>query len=168
LNLNGRHDDQGNRRTLQGEVQSMQLTGIHIFAALAIGAAVGSIQTQVSSGSVPPNLVCHGSVRAMVRLELLFGTSLPQGGVVTEKEWSSFLDTEVTPRFPAGLTVLNGPGQWRSSDGGLAKEQSKILVIWHEPADRTESDIEAIRSAYKARFSQESVMRVDSTSCVSF
>ena len=50
----------------------------------------------------------------------------------------------------------------------LTKEQSKILVIWHEPSTRTEADIEAIRSAYKARFDQESVMRVDSLSCVSF
>jgi hypothetical protein len=67
----------------------------------------------------------------------------------------------VTPRFPAGFTVLNGPGQWRGSDGRLAKEQSNILVIWHKPNNRAEADIEAIRSAYKARFAQESVMRVD-------
>jgi hypothetical protein len=146
----------------------MRLTGIHILAALGIGAAVGAIQTHVLPASVPPDLVCRGSARAMARLEMLFGTSRPKGGVVTETEWSSFLDSEVTPRFPAGLTVLNGPGQWRSSDGKLAKEQSKILVIWHQPTHRTEAAIEAIRSAYKARFAQESVMRVDSTSCVSF
>jgi hypothetical protein len=75
---------------------------------------------------------------------------------------------EVTPRFPAGLTVLQGPGQWRGSDGRLAKERSNMLVIWHEPTSRTDADIEAIRSAYKQRFDQESVMRVDSASCVSF
>jgi hypothetical protein len=149
-------------------VQSMKLTGIYVLAALAIGAAIGSIQTHMSSASVPPDLACRGPARAMARLEMLFGTSRPQGGVVTEAEWSSFLDAEVTPRFPAGLTVLSGPGQWRGSDGRLAKEQSRILVIWHEPTYRTEADIEAIRSAYKARFAQESVMRIDSTSCVSF
>jgi hypothetical protein len=103
----------------------------------------------------------------MARLELLFGSSRPQGGTVTEEDWSSFLDTEVSPRFPAGFTVLNGPGQWRGSDGRLAKEQSKILVIWHQSSARTEADIEAIRSAYKMRFQQESVMRVDGISCVS-
>jgi hypothetical protein len=147
----------------------MKLTGtLYVFAALAIVAAVGVAQTRVLPVTIPPGFACRGSAHAMARLELLFGTSRPQGGTVTEKEWSSFLDTEVTPRFPAGLTVLNGPGQWRGSDGKLAREQSRILVIWHEPNNRTEADIEAIRSAYKARFAQESVMRVDSTSCVSF
>jgi uncharacterized protein DUF3574 len=146
----------------------MKLTSTHVLAALAIGAAVGATQTRVWSVTIPPDLVCRGSARAMSRLELLFGTSRPQGGAVTEWEWSTFLDTEVTPRFPAGLTVLNGPGQWRGSDGSLAKERSKMLVIWHEYSDRAEADIEAIRSAYKLRFAQESVMRVDGISCVSF
>jgi hypothetical protein len=125
----------------------MKLTGAYVFAALAIGGAVGAAQTHVFYVTIPTERVCRGSARVMARLELLFGTSRPQGGTVTEKEWSSFLDTEVTPRFPAGLTVLNGPGQWRSGDGSLAKERSTILVIWHEPNDRTETDIEAIRSA---------------------
>jgi hypothetical protein len=104
----------------------------------------------------------------MVRLELLFGTSRPNRPPVSSEEWASFLDAEVTPRFPAGLTVLRGPGQWRGSDGTLTREQSNILVVWHEPASRTDADIEAIRSAYKQRFEQESVMRVESVSCVSF
>jgi len=104
----------------------------------------------------------------MARLEMLFGTSRSHGTPVTEEEWTRFLDTEVTPRFPAGLTVLRGPGQWRSNDGRLAKEQSNMLVIWHEPTAQADAKIEAIRAAYKQRFDQESVMRVDSMSCVSF
>ena len=146
----------------------MKLTGLYVFAALAAGVTIGAGYTHMSSVSASPDLTCRGPARAMGRLEMLFGTSRAQGGMVSDEEWSSFLDTEVTPRFPAGLTVLNGPGQWRGSDGKLTKEQSKILVIWHEPSGRTEADIEAIRSAYKARFDQESVMRVDSLSCVSF
>ena len=83
-------------------------------------------------------------------------------------EWRAFLDTEVTPRFPDGLTVLTGYGQWRSEAGRIAKEASRVLVIWYQPGADSEAKIEAIRSAYKARFGQESVMRVDGTSCVSF
>jgi hypothetical protein len=146
----------------------MKLTGLYLLSALAAGVTIGAGYTHISSVSASPDIVCRGSARAMGRLEMLFGTSRAQGGAVTEEEWSAFLDTEVTPRFPAGLTVLNGPGQWRGSDGKLTKEQSKILVIWHEPSTRTEADIEAIRAAYMARFDQESVMRVDSLSCVSF
>ena len=43
-----------------------------------------------------------------------------------------------------------------------------MLIVWYRTATDSEFKIEAIRSAYKARFHQESVMRVDSSSCVSF
>ncbi len=104
----------------------------------------------------------------MVRLELVFGTSRRNGPPVSEAEWARFLDREVTPRFPDGLTVLRGLGEWRGSNGQLTREMSNILIIWHDPADRTERAIEAIRAAYKLRFDQESVMRVESLACVSF
>ncbi len=50
----------------------------------------------------------------------------------------------------------------------VSREQSHILVIWHAPTSRHETDIEAIRTAYTSRFDQESVMRVEGWSCVSF
>jgi hypothetical protein len=43
-----------------------------------------------------------------------------------------------------------------------------MLLIWHRPSADSEEKIEAIRSAYKARFGQASVLRVDGLSCVSF
>ena len=64
--------------------------------------------------------------------------------------------------------VLTGDGQWRSSIGGRAKEKSRIVEIWYRPAADSDAKIEAIRSAYKGRYGQESVMRVDGVSCVSF
>jgi hypothetical protein len=146
----------------------MKSTGIFALAALAIGVGIGAEYTRIATVSAAPHLTCRGSARVMARLEMIFGTARARGGPVSDDEWTSFLDTEVTPRFPAGLTVLRGPGQWRGTDGRLAKEQSNILVIWHEPTSRAEADIEAIRSAYKHRFDQDSVMRVDSASCVSF
>jgi hypothetical protein len=138
-----------------------------VFAAFSLGIGVGAGYMRPAASQASPHL-CQGSARPMVRLEMLFGTSRPKQSPVSGEEWATFLDSEVTPRFPAGLTVLRGPGQWRGSDGFLAREQSNILVIWHEPTARTEADIEAIRTAYKQRFDQESVMRVESLSCVSF
>jgi Protein of unknown function (DUF3574) len=111
---------------------------------------------------VPPRSSSHGETQT------LFGTSRSEGLSITDEDWASFLETEVTPRFPAGLTILQGTGQWSGSDGLLAKERTNIVVIWHEPSRRTDADIEAIRSAYKTRFEQDSVMRVDGASCVSF
>lgn len=145
----------------------MRTLSLLLFGALSMGAAVGAGYTRAVVAPAQ-GFACQGSARPMVRLEMLFGTSRAGQAPVGAPEWAAFLDTEVTPRFPAGLTVLHGPGQWRSSDGSLAREDSNILVIWHQPNGRTEADIEAIRSAYKQRFDQESVMRVESVSCVSF
>jgi hypothetical protein len=102
------------------------------------------------------------------RLELLFGLGRRDGTEIGEADWRAFLDAEVTPRFPDGLTVLSGYGQWRNSAGAIAKEKSMTLVIWHRPSADSEARIEAIRAAYKSRFAQESVLRVDGLSCVSF
>jgi len=101
-------------------------------------------------------------------LELLFGLGRQRSGEIREEEWRAFLQAEVTPRFPAGLTVLAAYGQWRSPSGLMIKEASRMLVIWYRHEATTEAAIEAIRGAYKQRFGQESVLRVDGASCVSF
>jgi len=112
---------------------------------------------------------CAEGAFPMARLELYFGTQRPGGAPVTEAEWAAFLDEEVTPRFPDGLTVLTGNGQWRNSQGVVTKETSAVLVILYEPSAQKQASIEDIRAAYKDRFDQESVMRVDGpTQCVSF
>lgn len=111
---------------------------------------------------------CRKGASSMARLELLFGLSRKGAAEVSEPEWQSFLEAEVTPRFPDGLTVLSGYGQWRGDKGVIARETSKVLVIWYKPDVAAEAKIEAVRNAYKTRFGQESVMRVDGASCVSF
>ena len=139
-----------------------------IVAALFLGLASGIAFARLVTPSPAAGITCVPPSRAMARLELLFGTSRPHSATVSEVDWQAFLDREVTPRFPAGLTVLRGPGQWRGSDGTAVREQSNVLIIWYERTSRTGADIETIRAAYKQRFDQESVMRVVSVSCVSF
>ncbi len=111
---------------------------------------------------------CASPAHLMARLELLFGTALPDGQQLSEEDWQKFVDEEVTPRFPEGLTELAGRGQWRRPDGVVSHEPSRVLLIWYSPAITKHADIEAIRSAYKTRFKQLSVMRVDGADCVSF
>ncbi len=115
-----------------------------------------------------PGISCQAGAAPMARLELLFGMSRRDAPPVSDEEWQSFVDQEVTPRFPDGLTIVQAYGQWRNSQGVIAKEISRVLMIWHEPKPASDAQIEAIRTAYKTRFKQESVMRVDSFSCVSF
>ncbi|KAB2847959.1 MAG: DUF3574 domain-containing protein [Hyphomicrobiaceae bacterium] len=135
-------------------------------AAIALSAPAALVLAQRQPDPVPAGLACPLKAKPMVRLELLFGLSRPHGPVITDAEWQAFLDAEVTPRFPDGFTVLSGYGQYRDSAGRIVQEGARMLVVWHAPADRN-GDIEAIREAYKARFTQESVLRADGSNCVS-
>jgi hypothetical protein len=146
----------------------MNTAHVLTFGVLSIGLAIAADYSRSAAVTASPGLSCRNPARAMTRLELLFGTARPGGPPISNDEWTSFVDSEVTPRFPAGLTVLQGPGQWRDQDGLLAREDSRILVVWHQPSSRSDTNIEAIQSAYKVRFEQESVMRVEAMSCVSF
>src|SRR5262245_46344247 len=47
-----------------------------------------------------------------IRTELYFGRNKPDGTEVSRKEFDGFLSGFVTERFPDGLTVLNGRGQF--------------------------------------------------------
>ena len=145
-------------------MQYFQLPAIALaFAGLGAGAVTAYRFTVPESAAA-----CRTGATAYARLELLFGLGKQGGGEVSEEEWRAFLETEVTPRFPDGLTVLTAYGQWRSRSGEVAREPSRVLTIWHRRGAGSEADIEAIRQAYKAQFGQESVMRVDGVSCVSF
>lgn len=97
------------------------------------------------------------------RTELYFGMDKPKGGEVTEDEWNRFLEAEITPRFPDGLTVLEGYGQFKDSAGKIERENSRVLILLYSKKDRAEvhKKIEEIRTAYKKQFEQESVLRID-------
>jgi len=107
---------------------------------------------------------CAPPAKSMARLELIFGL----GHRVTSRAFMTFLAQEVTPRFPEGLSLFSGYGQWRNGKGQILKEASRLLLIWYLPDAQSNAKIEAIRKAYKARFGQESVLRADGFSCVSF
>ncbi len=103
------------------------------------------------------------------RTELYFGASRPDGTSVTTAEFMQFMDRQVTPRFPAGLTLLTGYGQYLDSTGVLVKERSMVLILLY-PQDAKDADakIQCIREQYKQDYGQESVLRVDNFAWVSF
>ena len=47
--------------------------------------------------------------------ELMFGRKIGDRIGVSEAQWARFLDREITPRFPDGLTVIDTRGQWRDT-----------------------------------------------------
>jgi hypothetical protein len=102
---------------------------------------------------------------SFARTELYFGTLKPDR-VVMEAEFFDFLDDHVTPRFPAGRTVIRGTGRFRGADGLIVRENSFILVLLY-PVDeyrQPSADIDAIRRLDRRVFQQESVLRVDDRS----
>lgn len=138
-----------------------------VFALLLASFVGGGLLTYrlITLGGV---MACRSGASTLARLELLFGTGKKDGSEVTDAEWRDFLDAVVTPRFPDGLTVLSGYGQWHTDEGNLDRESLRVIVIWYERSKQGEEKIEAIRQAYRQRFDQDSVMRVDGVSCVSF
>ena len=73
---------------------------------------------------------CRGGQKPSQVAELMFGRKIGDRIGVSEGEWGRFVDREITPRFPAGLTVFNAAGQWRDKDSNkIVREPSKIVQI---------------------------------------
>ncbi|MEU4201058.1 DUF3574 domain-containing protein [Streptomyces sp. NPDC039022] len=109
--------------------------------------------------------------RPYIETSLLFGTARPDGGPpVTDKEFHAFVDQFVTPRFPDGLTVQDGYGQYRDAHGTIERERSYELILLYPTSQSGPGNpkIEQIRTAYMKRFGQESVARIDDRTRVGF
>ncbi|WP_329458397.1 DUF3574 domain-containing protein [Streptomyces sp. NBC_01497] len=101
---------------------------------------------------------------AYTETRLFFGTERPDGGpAVTEAQFAAFVDREVTPSFPEGLTVQDGRGQWRDAHGTIERERSHELILLYprSEAARRDGAIERARAAYVRTYAQDSVARLD-------
>lgn len=146
-------------------------------AAIGLGTSVASTPSAHHDATAPNKAASIAAIgqdrpdsKLYHRTELYFGTSHADGSApVTPAQFQSFINTVVTPRFPDGLTVLDGRGQWRNDDGGISKEDSHELILLYPLNDRSASGkIEYIRKAYEKTYDQESVLRDDSYDSVSF
>ncbi|MGP2518074.1 DUF3574 domain-containing protein [Yersinia sp. 2545 StPb PI] len=154
---------------MDNRVNPLRYRGALFAGMVAIGVLLGGCVDNAGHANtvavkvVPPTCIKGES---MTQTTLYFGLNRPHGPAISITEWQSFVDNDVTSRFNEGLTVIDAKGQWLGNDGKVAKESSKALVLIHK--DGKEDAIEALRSRYKQQFSQESVMRVDTTVCVDF
>ena len=106
-----------------------------------------------------------------LRSELFFsiGPADAPDDDLREIRWRAFLDREVTPRFPDGLTVLDAYGQWRNRPAEATNRlRSKVLVILSEDTPANRAAIDAIRAAYKAATHDKSVLLTTERVDVSF
>lgn len=105
----------------------------------------------------------------MVEATLYFGRNIGEAVGVSDKDWAQFVDQEITPRFPDGLTVQDASGHWRDSrTGRRIREPSKILTLLTPRDAASLGLIQEIVETYKERFHQQSVGTVLRPACVSF
>jgi len=145
--------------------------GSHLISTGNDSVAASTSDMDVAAGTCDDGLA-ETDEQPWVRTELFFGTSRPDGTVVSEADWKGFLDGVITPRFPDGLTVMTGLGQWQEADDEIVQERSKLLILLYprEYAIESGTKIEEIRAAYEQQFLQESVLRADDGDpvCTSF
>jgi len=92
----------------------------------------------------------------------------PEQGV-SEAQWRDFLDKEVTPRFPDGLSVVDVYGQWQGrNETSPERLRSKLLIIDYSDNAENRAKIDAIRAAWKQRTGDQSVLKVTEPADVSF
>jgi hypothetical protein len=131
----------------------------------AIAGMVTALMLGLSAaGTAAPTTVDSTPGDIWKRTELYFGGGRADGSVITPADFENFVDRQVTPAFPDGLTWLTAHGQWM---GG--KEDSYVIIIFYPLTNRqANKDIEEIRTDYKTEFHQESVLRADGLDKVSF
>src|SRR5689334_1642317 len=94
-------------------------------------AAVIANAACISPGIAPAPRPAAAAFQTLISDRLYFGRNIPGGGVVSESDWQTFLADVVTPRFPAGLSVLRAQGQWRDQNSIIQREDSFILDLLH-------------------------------------
>lgn len=144
-----------------------------VLAASLTGCATKPVSTAPSA--VAPTLsgdAAHpGRTQGWVDTKLYFGLGPADDAKagISEAEWRMFLDKEVTPRFPSGLSVVDVYGQWLSK--GKSKPErlrSKMLIIDYPDTQENRDKIDAIRTAWKQKTGDQSVLRVTEPADVSF
>jgi hypothetical protein len=110
----------------------------------------------------------EGSERQLLA-QLIFGRNIGTELRVNEEDWRAFIDGEVTTRFPAGFTVLDAAGQWRDSTAAaIVREPAKLILVAAPDTRDSRLKLTAVIESYKARFNQQSVVRIETGACVAY
>lgn len=106
-----------------------------------------------------------------IEAKLYFGlgpADHPEQGI-REARWREFLDREVTPRFPSGLSVLDVYGQWLGKQESAPERlRTRLLILYLPDTAENRSKINALRSAWKQRTGDQSVLLVTEAADFSF
>ena len=135
---------------------------------LALALLAGPVAAKSSAPAVTAAPACAVDLHRATTAELYFGRNIGQEVGVSDEDWRGFLESEVSTRFPTGLSVSDVFGQWRGPKGEFVREPSKAVLLVLAGASDENGKLRAIRDAYKRRFHQDSVLLIERTACVSF
>ena len=146
-----------------------------MLAGMLLSACAATVPPQHSAPSTLAGDAAHpDAAKNWMRTELYFGvgvisdTGEEANAAANEKHWRDFLDREVTPRFPDGLSVFDVYGQWRTQgQNHVERLHSKVIMLLHEDAPKQRADLDAIRAAWKKETGDLSVLRVTQPADVS-
>jgi len=97
-----------------------------------------------------------------LKTEIYFGLRLPDGKTVSEEDWSKFLAEIVVPRFPDGLTVIDGAGRSaNAAKTGNPVNPTKILIVVHPNVGDSQEKLSQVKAEYRKRFGSTGVFHTD-------
>jgi hypothetical protein len=128
-----------------------------LLAALLVAACALCACTPPAAQTAAP-MACAAPLRPALEVDLYFGEVAPA-------QWKAFVDEEVTPRFPDGLSVIDIFGQYRNRQGAIERERAKLMIIVVFDAPAHAPRVQAIVDSYRRRYQQESVLRVERPIC---
>jgi hypothetical protein len=135
----------------------------------ACGAALGAALLSAPAPSLAQGLSCDAPQQPMLEISFMFGRDVGNELGVSEELWTDFVASEITPRFPHGLTIDDALGQWRDAETNeIVKEPSKELRVIVPDDTETNEKIDSIVAAYQERFQQQAVGIVIRPACASF
>lgn len=161
-----------NRIWSDGQVRLKGLLSLAALVLVSLGVAHYAFSAQTSASPTLKGDAAHpAETHGWVDTKLYFGlgpADAPEKGM-SEAAWRDFLDKEVTPRFPAGLSVLDVYGQWQGRNQTTpGRIRSKMLIVDYPATAENTAKIEAIRTAWKQRTGDQSVLKVTQPVDVSF
>lgn len=128
----------------------------------ALGAAI--LMLGLAGCMTAPRSACPAG-QAQLRTAQLFLSARPPAKI-TDSDIRKFVDAEVTPRFPRGVTVVDGGGQWRGDENRLIREAAKVVLIVLPEKGDPAGKVQAVRAAYRSRFKQDAVVVLPPPACM--
>jgi hypothetical protein len=105
----------------------------------------------------------------MIKTDLYFGQSRPDGSMITKAEWDNFSETQIARVFKEGSTTTAVTGSWYDPvSHKLITEPTYIVSHIHKKSPLISKQIDSLRNFYKSKFQQQSVLRVDEKLKASF